>query len=85
MSFSKHKQVFDFSGSNWIRDDNGYNKCKQAESKALKTRRELLEGVDHNKGYFAINLNIGAFKSTINLFPGINVKLKIPKAKDPFF
>ena len=85
LSFSKHKQESDFSGSYWINDDDDYNKCKQAESKALKTRRELLEGADHNKGYFAINLNIDAFKSPIYLFPGINIKLKIHKAKDPFF
>ena len=44
-----------------------------------------MEGADHIKGYFANNLNIDAFKSPIYLFPGINIKLKIHKAKDPFF
>ena len=80
LSFSKRKEESDFSGSYWINNNDGYNKCKKAESKALKTRRELLEGADHNKGYFAINLNIDAFKSPIYLFPGINMKLKIHKA-----
>ena len=84
MSFSKHKQESDFSGSYWINDDDGYNKYKKAESTALKTRKELLEDVDHNKGYFAINLNIDAFKSPIYLLPGINMKLKTHKAEDLF-
>ena len=85
LSYSKHKQESDFSGSYWINDDADYNKYKQTDSNALKTRRQLLEGQDHNKGYFAINLNIDAFKSPIYLFPGINIKLKIHKEKDSFF
>ena len=50
----------------------------------MDKRRKLLEGKNFNEGYFAINLNIDAFKSTIYLFPGINIKLKIHKAKDGF-
>ena len=45
----------------------------------------MLDGDNFNKGYFALNLNIDAFKSPIYLFPGVNIKLKIHKAKDDFF
>merc|ERR1711989_286364 len=55
------------------------------ESTALDNRRKLLEGEKFNKGYFALNLNVDAFKSPIYLFPGINIKLKICKAMDDFF
>ena len=51
----------------------------------MEKGRKLLEGDKYNKGFFAINLNIDAFKSPIYLFPGINIKLKIHKAKDDFF
>ena len=43
------------------------------------------KGINLTKVFFAINLNIDAFKSPIYLFPGINIKLKIHKAKDDFF
>ena len=85
LSYSNHKKDSDFAGSYWLDDDDDYDKYKQSESKALDKRRKLLEGDDHNKGYFAINLNIDAFKSPIYLFPGVNIKLKIHKAKDTFF
>ena len=85
LSYSNHKKESDFAGSYWLDDDDDYDKYKQSESKALDKRRKLLEGDDHNKGYFAINLNIDAFKSPIYLFPGVNIKLKIHKAKDTFF
>ena len=85
LSYSNHKKDSDFAGSYWLDDDDDYDKYKQSESKALDKRRKLLEGDDHNKGYFAINLNIDAFKSPIYLFPGVNIKLKIHKAKDNFF
>merc|ERR1712001_417043 len=75
----------DFSGSYWVNDDDNFEKFKRSESNALDKRRKLLEGENFNKGHFAINLNIDAFKSPIYLFPGINIKLKIHKAKDPFF
>jgi hypothetical protein len=51
----------------------------------LENRRKLLEGVNYNKAYFSVNSNIDAFKSPIYFFPGINIKLKIHKAKDEFF
>ena len=54
-------------------NDDGYSKFKPTGSKALEARKELLEAIDHNKEYFAINLNIYAFKSTIYLFPGIRI------------
>ena len=85
LSYSNHKKESDFSGSYWINDDDNYNKFKRGESSALEKRRKLLEGEKFNKGYFALNLNIDAFKSPIYLFPGINIKLKIHKAKDEFF
>ena len=85
LSYSNHKNESDFSGSYWINDDDNYNKFKRGESSALEKRRKLLEGEKFNKGYFALNLNIDAFKSPIYLFPGINIKLKIHKAKDEFF
>jgi len=85
LSYSNHKKEFDFSGSYWVNDDDNYDKYKRAESAALDKRRTLLESDNYNKGYFAINLNIDAFKSPIYLFPGINIKLKIHKAKDDFF
>ena len=84
LSYSNHKKESDFSGSYWINDDDNYNKFKRTESTALDTRRKLLEGDNFNKGYFALNLNIDAFKSPIYLFPGVNIKLKIHKAKDDF-
>ena len=65
-------------------NDDGYSKFKPTDSKALKARKELLEALDHNKEYFAINLNIYAFKSTIYLFPGTSIRLNICKAKDRF-
>ena len=58
---------------------------KKADSNTLLARRNLLEGANHNKGFFAINLNIDAFKSPIYLFPGVNIKIKLHKAKDDFF
>ena len=85
LSYSNHKKEFDFSGSYWVNDDDDYDKYKRAESNALEKRRKLLESDNFNKGYFAVNLNIDAFKSPIYLFPGINIKLKIHKAKDDFF
>jgi hypothetical protein len=85
LSYSNHKKEFDFSGSYWVNDDDNYDKYKRTESGALDKRRKLLESDNYNKGYFAINLNIDAFKSPIYLFPGINIKLKIHKAKDDFF
>ena len=85
LSYSNHKKESDFSGSYWVNDDDNFNKFKRADSVALEKRRKLLEGDKYNKGFFAINLNIDAFKSPIYLFPGINIKLKIHKAKDDFF
>ena len=85
LSYSNHKKESDFSGSYWMNDDDNYDKFKRTESTALDNRRKLLEGEKFNKGYFALNLNIDAFKSPIYLFPGINIKLKIHKAKDDFF
>ena len=85
LSYSNHKKESDFSGSYWVNDDDNFEKFKRAESNALDQRRKLLEGENFNKGYFAVNLNIDAFKSPIYLFPGINIKLKIHKAKDDFF
>ena len=85
LSYSNHKKESDFSGSYWINDDENYDKFKRDESTALDARRKLLEGANFNKGYFALNLNINAFKSPIYLFPGVNIKLKIHKAKDDFF
>ena len=85
LSYSNHKKESDFSRSNWINDDDNYNKFKRTESTALETRRKLLEGDNFNKGYFALNLNIDAFKSPIYLFPGVNIKVKTHKAKDDFF
>ena len=85
LSYSNHKKEFDFSGSYWVNDDDDYDKYKRAESNALEKRRKLLESDNFNKGYFTVNLNIDAFKSPIYLFPGINIKLKIHKAKDDFF
>ena len=85
LSYSKDKKNVDFSGSYWMDDDKDCDKFKRADSTALNKRRELLEGEGHNKGYFAINLNVDAFKSPIYLFPGVNIKLKIHKSKDDFF
>ena len=85
LSYSNHKKETDFSGSYWVNDDDNFEKFKRSESNALDKRRKLLEGENFNKGYFAVNLNIDAFKSPIYLFPGINIKLKIHKAKDDFF
>ena len=85
LSFSKQKKEVDFAGSYWLDDDESFNKYKRADSKELDDRRKLLEGNGHNQGYFAINLNIDAFKSPIYLFPGVNIKIKLHKAKDDFF
>ena len=85
LSYSNQKKETDFAGSYWINDDKDFDKYKQAESSALDKRRKLLEGVGFNKGYFSVNLNIDAFKSAIYLFPGVNIKLRIHKAKDEFF
>ena len=85
LSYSNHKKESDFSGSYWVNDDDDFDKYKRADSEALEKRRKLLEGDKFSKGYFAVNLNIDAFKSPIYLFPGINIKLKIHKAKDDFF
>ena len=85
LSYSNHKKESDFSGSYWVNDDDNFDKYKRADSEALEKRRKLLEGDKFSKGYFAVNLNIDAFKSPIYLFPGINIKLKIHKAKDDFF
>ena len=74
----------DFAGSYWLDDDKNFDKYKRAESSALDNRRKLLEGGGHNKGFFAINLNIDAFKSPIFLFPGVNLKIKLHRAKDNF-
>lgn len=68
-----------------MNDDKDYDKFKRADSKSLDDRRKLLEGDGRNKGFFAINLNIDAFKSPIYLPPGINIEIKIHKAKDEFF
>ena len=59
------------------------DKCKRTESTALDNRRKL-SGEKFNKDYFALNLNIDAFKSPIYLSPGINIKLKIHKEKMTF-
>merc|ERR1712148_123234 len=85
LSYSNHKKESDFSGSYWVNDDDNFDKYKRADSEALEKRRKLLGGDKFSKGYFAVNLNIDAFKSPIYLFPGINIKLKIHKAKDDFF
>ena len=85
MSYSNHKKESDFSGSYWVNDDDNFDKYKRADSEALEKRRKLLEGDKFSKGYFAVNLNIDAFKSPIYLFPGINIKLQIHIAKDEFF
>ena len=71
--------------SYWVHDDKDFDKYKRAESTALDNRRKLLEGNGNNKGFFSINLNIDAFKSPIYLPPGINLKIKLHKAKDDFF
>ena len=84
-SYSNHKKESDLSGIYWMNEDDSYDKFKRAESTALDNRRKHLEGEKFNKGYFTWNLNIDAFKSPIYLFPGINIKLKIHKAKDDFF
>ena len=85
LSYSNQKKEVDFAGCYWLDDDDDFNKYKRADSDELDNRRKLLEGTDHNKGYFAINLNIDAFKSPIYLFPGVNIKIKLHKAKDDFF
>ena len=85
LSNSNHKKESDFYGTYWVNDDDGFEKFKRAKSKAFDKRRKLLEGANYNKGYFAINVNIDAFKSPIYLFPGINIKLKVHKSKDDFF
>ena len=85
LSYSNHKKESDFSGSYWINDDDNYNKFKRADSTALDTRRKMLEEDNFNKGYFALNLNIDAFKSPIYLFPGVNIKLKFIRLKMIFF
>merc|ERR1712074_494925 len=85
LSHANHKKESDFLGSYWVNGDDNFDKYKRAYSEALEKRRKLLEGDKFSKGYFAINLNIDAFKSPIYLFPGINIKLKIHKAKDDFF
>ena len=85
LSYSNHKKESDFSGSYWVNDDDNFDKYKRADSEALEKRRKLLEGDKFSKGYFAVNLNIDAFKSPIYLFPGINIKLKFTKQKMIFF
>ena len=79
------KKEVDFAGSYWLNDDKDFDKFKTADSKALKERRTLLDGDDNNKGFFAVNLNIDAFKSPIYLFPGVNIKIKLHREKDDFF
>ena len=64
-SYWNHKKESYFSGSYWLKDDDNYNKYNRGNSTALDDRRKLLEGDNHNKGYFAINLNIDTFKSPI--------------------
>ena len=85
LSYSNHKKNVDFAGLYWLDDDKDFDKYKRAESVALDNRRKLLEGNGKNKGFFAINLNIDAFKSPIFLFPGINLKIKLHRSKDDFF
>ena len=84
MSYCNQKKESDISGSYWINDDENYDKFKRTESAALENRRKLLEGEKHDKGYFALNLDISTYKFSIYLFPGINIKLKIYKANDEF-
>ena len=79
MSYYTHKKESDSSGSYWVNDDDNFDRYKRADSEALEERRTLLEGDKCSKGYFTINLNIDAFESTIYLFTGINIKLKIHK------
>ena len=79
------QKMSDFSCSYWVNDDDNFDKYKRAESEALEKRRKLLEGDKFSKDYISINMNIDALKSSIYLFPGINIKLKIHKAKDEFF
>ena len=57
----------DFLGSYWVNDDDNFDKYKRADSEALEKGRKLLEGDKCSKGYFAVNLNIDAFKSLIYL------------------
>ena len=84
LSYSNHKKETYFSGSYWMNDDDNYDIFKRTESTALDNRRKLLEEEKFNKGFFALILNIDAFKSSIYLFPGINIKLQSHKAKDDF-
>ena len=85
LSYSNTKKETDFANAYWINDDENGKKFKRSDSTALDNRRKLLEGEHLNKGYFAVNLNIYAFKSPIYLFPGIDIKLKIHNAKDELF
>ena len=71
--YSNHKKESEFSCSYWLNDDDNYNKYNRGDSTALDGRKKLLEGDNHNKGYFAINLHVDAFKSPIYLFPEINI------------
>ena len=84
LSYSNHKKESYISSSYCLNDDN-YSKYNRGDSTALDDRRKLLGGDNCNKGYFAINLNIDAFESHIYIISGINIKLKIHKAKNDFF
>lgn len=52
-----------------MNDDDNYDKFKRIESTASDNRRKPLEGEKFNRGYFALNLNIKKFKSSIYFFP----------------
>ena len=43
--------------------------------KALSGLSHILEEVDHKKEYFLIRYDMNAFKSSIYLFPEINIEL----------
>ena len=86
LSYSKHKKKYDLCNQLYLDDgDEDYNKYQLADGKTLKSRRKLLHGDDHNKGYFCVPLNVDLFQTPVFLCPNVHLKVKILKNKDEFF
>ena len=87
LSYSKVKKEVDLRDQLYLDDDDDAtrDKFKLAESENLKNRRKLLHGVNENKVYFCIPLNIDFFQTPVFLCPGINLKLKLGKKDELFF
>lgn len=86
MSYGRNKKDHDLLNQLYLDDtDDGYNHFKMSTSSILKKRRELLHTAKLSTGRFCIPLNIDCFQTPCYLMPGINIKIRIHKAKEEFF